>query len=82
MILRFSNVRVHNFFCYSDAELSLKEMGYAIVSGKNSMDTDGAVSNGSGKSSIFNAICFALTGETAQGLSNNVENIYTDPNDC
>lgn len=57
-------------------------MGYTIVSGKNSMDTDGAVSNGSGKSSIFNAICFALTGETAQGLSNNVENIYTDPNDC
>lgn len=46
------------------------------------MDIDGAVSNGSGKSSIFNAICFALTGETAQGLSNNVENIYTDPNDC
>ena len=57
-------------------------MGYSIVSGKNNMETDGAVSNGSGKSSIFNAICFALTGETAQGLSNNVENIYTDPNDC
>lgn len=82
MILRFSNVRVHNFFCFSDAELCLKEMGYSIVSGKNNMETDGAVSNGSGKSSIFNAICFALTGETAQGLSNNVENIYTDPNDC
>lgn len=82
MILRFSNVRVHNFFCFSDAELSLKEMGYSIVSGKNNMGIDGAVSNGSGKSSIFNAICFALTGETAQGLSNNVENIYTDPNDC
>jgi len=82
LILRFSNVRVHNFFCFSDAELCLKEMGYSIVSGKNNMETDGAVSNGSGKSSIFNAICFALTGETAQGLSNNVENIYTDPNDC
>lgn len=57
-------------------------MGYTIVSGRNNMEVDGAVSNGSGKSSIFNAICYALTGETAQGLSNNVENIYTDPNDC
>lgn len=82
MILRFSKVRLHNFFCYSDAELNLEDMGYAIVSGRNNMELDGAISNGSGKSSIFNAICYALTGETAQGLSNNVENIYTDPNDC
>lgn len=82
MIIHFSKVRLHNFFCYSDAELCLSDMGYTIVSGRNNMEVDGAVSNGSGKSSIFNAVCYALTGETAQGLSNNVENIYTDPNDC
>ena len=82
MILYFSKVRVHNFFCYADAELDLCNMGYSIVSGKNNMESDGALSNGSGKSSIFNAICYALTGETAQGLSNNIENIYTDPDDC
>ena len=82
MILYFSKVRVHNFFCYVDAELDLCNMGYSIVSGKNNMESDGALSNGSGKSSIFNAICYALTGETAQGLSNNIENIYTDPDDC
>lgn len=82
MILYFSKVRVHNFFCYADAELDLCNMGYSIVSGKNNMESDGAVSNGSGKSSIFNAVCYALTGETAQGLSNNIENIYTNPDDC
>ena len=82
MILQFLNIKVHNFFCYADAELNLNEMGYTIVSGKNNSSIDNAISNGSGKSSIFNAICFALTGETAQGLSNNVENIYTDTNDC
>ena len=82
MILRFTKVKVHNFFCYSDAELELDNLGYSIVSGRNNMSEDGAISNGSGKSSIFNAICYALTGETAQGISNNIENIYTDPNDC
>ena len=82
MILRFERVKVHNFSCYKDAELALSEMGYTIVSGRNNNSSDNAVSNGSGKSSIFNAVCFALTGETTQGLSNNVENIYTDPNDC
>ena len=82
MNLKFNKVRLHNFFSYSDAELNLSDMGYSIVSGKNRNISDNALSNGSGKSSIFNAICFALTGETAQGLSNNVENIYTDPTDC
>ena len=82
MNLNFSKVRLHNFFSYSDAELTLSDMGYSIVSGKNRNISDNALSNGSGKSSIFNAICFALTGETAQGLSNNIENIYTDPTDC
>ena len=82
MILKFEKVIVHNFSCYRDAELSLCDMGYAIVSGRNNNSSDNAVSNGSGKSSIFNAICYAITGDTTQGLSNNIENIYTDPNDC
>ena len=43
MILRFSKVRLHNFFCYSDAELNLEDMGYAIVSGRNNMDFPGSV---------------------------------------
>ena len=81
MYLHFSKVVLHNFFSYADAELSLEDSGYVIVSGKNNMPSDNAVSNGSGKSSIFNAVCFALTGETIQGLSNNVENIYSNPND-
>ena len=38
--------------------------------------------NGSGKSSVFNAISYALTGETLQGLSNNIENVYGNKEDC
>ena len=82
MILKFIKVHAHNFACYDDAELTLTDMGYTIVSGKNNNSSDNAVSNGSGKSSIFNAICFAITGETTQGLSNNIENIYANPKDC
>jgi DNA repair exonuclease SbcCD ATPase subunit len=67
---------------YSHSELELTNLGYTIVSGKNNCKVDSSLSNGSGKSSIFNAICYALTGETTQGLKNNVENIYADPDDC
>lgn len=82
MVLKFIKVHAHNFACYEDVELTLTDMGYTVVSGKNNNSSDNAVSNGSGKSSIFNAICFAITGETTQGLSNNIENIYANPNDC
>lgn len=82
MILKFEKIIVHNFSCYQDAELTLNDMGYTIVSGRNNNSSDNAISNGSGKSSIFNAISYAITGETTQGLSNNVENIYSNPNDC
>lgn len=57
-------------------------MGFTLVEGRNNCKIDNAYSNGSGKSSVFNGICFALTGETAQGVSNGIENIFTDPNDC
>ena len=57
-------------------------MGFTLVEGRNYCKIDNAYSNGSGKSSIFNGICFALTGETAQGISSGIENIFTDPEDC
>lgn len=82
MKLKFNKIIAHNFMSYSHSELELTNLGYTIVSGKNNCKVDSSLSNGSGKSSIFNAICYALTGETTQGLKNNVENIYADPDDC
>ncbi|MBQ6627909.1 MAG: AAA family ATPase [Methanobrevibacter sp.] len=80
--LVFSKIKLHNFFSFSDAELSLSDMGFTLVEGRNYCKLDNAYSNGSGKSSIFNGICFALTGETAQGISTGIENIFSDPDDC
>ena len=82
MQLHFKKVTLHNFFCFVHEEVNLEDMGYTMVTGINNNSIDNALSNGSGKSSIFNAICYALTGETAQGLSNNIENIFADPDDC
>ena len=79
---KFNRIHLHNFFSFEDAELDLSNMGYTMVSGKNVRSVDNSQSNGSGKSSIFNGIFYALTGETSQGLKNNIENIYSNPNDC
>jgi len=62
--LKFEHIILHNFASFEHAELSLSDIGYALVSGKNNCKLDNAYSNGSGKSSIFNGLCFALTGET------------------
>lgn len=82
MNVRFKKIVMHNFLCFEHEELDLENLGYVIVSGVNNYIIDNAKSNGSGKSSIFNAISYVLTGETLQGLSNNVENIYSNVNDC
>ena len=82
MTIIFKKVKLHNFMSFADTELDLNDMGNILVTGRNYCKLDNAYSNGSGKSSIFNAICFALTGETSQGVSNGVENIFTNPEDC
>ena len=81
-MIQFKKIIVHNFGSYGHAELELQNRGFCLVSGQNNYSKDNAMSNGSGKSFLWSAICYALTGETAQGLSNNVENIFSDANDC
>ncbi len=82
MEIKFQKIKLHNFFSFTDAELDLADMGFTMVEGRNHCKLDNAYSNGSGKSSIFNGICYALTGETAQGISNGIENIFANPDDC
>ena len=77
MKIKFTRLIIDNFLSFGHAEIDLKDRGYTLVQGKNENPKDAAKSNGSGKSSIFNALCFALTGETIQGLSSNLNNIYT-----
>lgn len=81
MNLQFTKVRLYNFGSYHDTTINLQNLGFCLVNGVNNCNSDGAKSNGSGKSTIFSAICFALTGETLSGVSKGLRNMYTDEAD-
>lgn len=82
MKLKFKKVKLVNFNSYSEAEVYLNDKGFCSVTGKNNYIKDGALSNGCGKSTIWTAICYALTGETINGLTTNLKNVLVDSNEC
>ena len=82
MKLKFKRVKLFNFNSYAEAEVYLSDKGFCAVTGKNNYIKDGALSNGCGKSTIWTAICYALTGETINGLSTNLKNVLVDSNEC
>ena len=61
-----------------DATLALDNRGYVLVSGTNNNPNDLAKSNGSGKSSIFEAIIWNLTGDTIRGTKQVVNKFSPD----
>lgn len=77
MDIKFKKLKVHNFLSFGDAEIDLDRNGYTIVRGINNVADDMASSNGSGKSSIWEAIDYALVGETIRGTKE-VVNINTE----
>lgn len=81
-MIQFKKITVHNFGSYVHTELNLQNKGFCLVSGQNNCAKDGALSNGSGKSQIFSAICYALTGETVGGIKSGLKNINVEENDC
>ena len=66
MNIQFKNIFIENFRSIEKAEVNLSQQGIVIVKGINEYE-DKATSNGSGKSSIFEAIVFALFEETSNG---------------
>ena len=78
MKISFNKIHIHHFLSIDDATIDLKDKGYCLVIGINKNPKDAAKSNGSGKSSIWNAISYALVGETLNGLKTNLANLYFD----
>lgn len=74
MKIEFKHLKIHGFLSISDAELDLNDKGIVKVYGINN-SPGSATSNGSGKSSIFEALYFALTGKTIRGTTDFI-NIY------
>ena len=77
MNIHFKKVRLFNFLSFGDSEVILDEGGYILVRGENNNVDDLATSNGSGKSSIWEGIAWALTGETIRGTKN-IVNLNSD----
>ena len=77
-MIQFKKIILHNFGSYGHAELDLQNRGFCLVSGQNEYVKDNALSNGSGKSFIFSAISYAVTGETISGIRSNLKNINID----
>ena len=67
MKLRFSHLYLENFMSFREADIDLSSSGFVYVIGENQNINDGASSNGSGKSTIFEAIYWCLTGTTIRG---------------
>ena len=78
MNIIFKSIILHNFLSFGHSEINLEDKKYCLVSGINKCSKDNAVSNGSGKSTIWSGICWALTGETIQGITSGIKNINID----
>ena len=66
MQIKFKNIFIQGFRSIDNAQLDLTNQGICIVRGVNNYELN-ASSNGSGKSSIFEAIIYALFEETSFG---------------
>lgn len=68
MRISFKSISIENFMSIGKVDINFDNYkGYNVVMGENHNLTDNARSNGSGKSSIFEAIVWSLTGETIRG---------------
>lgn len=81
MNIIFKRLTLHNFGSYSHAEIDLSEKGFCLVTGINNYSQDNAISNGSGKSLLWDAIIYALTGVTGRGVSTGLKNIHCTDTD-
>lgn len=77
MYLKFKSVYIEGFQSIERAQVELDSQGVVLVRGINNFD-DNASSNGSGKSSIFQAIYYCIFGKTSEGISDPSNRYYND----
>lgn len=65
--MKITKLAINNFLTVGNARLNLADRGLNIIQGVNDDDTS-TTSNGAGKSSVVDALCWALYGVTARGV--------------
>jgi DNA repair exonuclease SbcCD ATPase subunit len=63
--MELHKIQTTNFLSYQEQEFSFEGAGLSLIEGRNHDEGD---SNGSGKSSLFDAVSFCLFGQTVRGL--------------
>lgn len=66
--MKFGTLQIQNFLSISNSKINLSDRGFVCIQGINDDDSS-AGSNGSGKSSIPDAVSWVLFGVTARGIS-------------
>lgn len=74
MLVDFERISIKGFLSIGEADVDLADQGMVFVTGRNESPGN-QDSNGAGKSTIFEAIMYALTGSTLRGTKD-VVNIY------
>lgn len=65
--MQFNYVDIYNFMSYQNDSVSFEGRGLTLIEGRNEDEGD---SNGAGKSTVWDAISWALFGSTVRGLKN------------
>lgn len=68
--MKIINVKVENFLSIKEADFPLFDTGLVLIQGDNKT-TLSADSNGAGKSSLADAVCWGIWGTTARGETGN-----------
>lgn len=79
--MEFSRLYVKNFLTISYAAIELANKGLHLIQGQNDDDSS-AASNGAGKSSLVDAICWALFGRTARDVKGDAVVNRTAKKEC
>lgn len=66
--MKFPELQIENFLAITEAKVNLADRGLILIQGENHADTS-ANSNGAGKSSIADALCWVWFGTTARGVT-------------
>lgn len=66
--MKFKTLDITNFLAIAEGKVNLADRGLVLIQGVNTDDTS-AASNGAGKSSLADALCWCLYGVTARGVS-------------